>query len=216
MLTFYFRYDKLLTTLETGKFVTGRDKKWWILLYWAYYSIMADTRLTKVGFVRATYLCLLAIFQPEKLVKEENKDNKEQKNFPQPPPPSERRAFVIRQAFWSSLLLIIASGAFGYIVGHVIDKWLGFVPKIVITSLQIIGAMLLLWGTLFVRGWEIQSFGGVTLFERVNKWIYRTLCCTGTIIIISSLALSSCSQQDRHDDSPVTYESAKKTLSVGR
>ncbi len=152
---------------------------------------MADTRLTKVSFVRATYLCLLAIFRSEKLLKEEEKDNEERKNFSQPPPPSEQRAFVIRRAFWSSLLLIIASAAIGYIVGQVIDKLLGSVPKIVITSFQITGAILLLWGTLFVRGWEIQSYGGVTLSERVNKWIYRALCCIGTTIIICSLVLSS-------------------------
>ncbi len=152
---------------------------------------MADTRLTKVSFVRATYLCLLAIFRPAKLVTEEEKDTEERKKFSQPPPPSEQRAFVIRRAFWSSLLLMIASVAIGYIVGQVTDKLLGSVPKIVITSLQITGAILLLWGTLFVRGWEIQSYGGVTLSERANKWIYRALYCIGTTIIICSLVLSS-------------------------
>ena len=152
---------------------------------------MADTRLTKVSFVRATYLCLLAVFRPEKLVKEEEKDNEERKNFSPPLAPPEQRAFVIRRAFWSSLLLMIASTAIGYIVGQVIDKLLGSVPKILITSLQITGAMLLLGGTLFVRGWEIQSYGGVTLSERVNKWIYRALYCIGTTIIICSLVLSS-------------------------
>jgi len=152
---------------------------------------MADTRLTKVTFIRATYLCLLAIFRPEELVKKEEKDNEERKNFSQPPPPPEQRAFVIRRAFWTSLLLMVASVAIGYIVGQVIDKLLGSVPKIIITSFQMTGAMLLLWGTLFVRGWEIQSYGGVTLSERVNKWIYRALYCIGTTIIICSLGLSS-------------------------
>ncbi len=152
---------------------------------------MADTRLTKVCFVRATYLCLLAIFRPEKLVKEEEKDNEARKNFLPPLATPEQRAFVISRAFWSSLLLMITSLAIGYIVGRVIDKLLGSVPKILITSLQIIGAMILLWGTLFVRGWEIQSYGGVTLSERVNRWIYRALYCIGTAIIICSLVLSS-------------------------
>jgi hypothetical protein len=152
---------------------------------------MADTRLTKVNLVRATYLCLLAIFRPGKLVKEEQNDNEERKNFSQPPPPPEQRAFVVCRAFWCSLLLMIASVAIGYILGEVIDKLLGSVPKTVIRSLQITGAMLLLWGTLFVRGWEIQSYGGVTLSERVNKWIYRALYCIGTTIIVCSLVLSS-------------------------
>jgi hypothetical protein len=60
---------------------------------------MADIRLTKVSFVRALYLCFLAIFLPAKLVKEEEKDAEERKDFP-PPPPPEQRAFVISRAFW--------------------------------------------------------------------------------------------------------------------
>jgi len=152
---------------------------------------MADTRLTKVSFVRATYLCLVAIFRPAQLVKEEEKDNEERKNFLPPLATPEQRPFVINRAFWSSLLLMIASAAIGYIVGQVIDKLLGSLPKIVITLFQITGAMLLLWGTLFVRGWEIQSYCGVTLSERVNRWIYRALYCIGTSIIVCSLVLSS-------------------------
>jgi len=152
---------------------------------------MADTRLTKVSFVRATYLCLLVIFRPEKLVKEEEKDSEERKKFSQPLPPPQQRALVIRRAFWTSLLLMIASASIGYIIGQVINGFVGSVPKILITSFQVTGALLLLWGTLFVRGWEIQSYGGVTLSERANRWIYRALYCIGTTIIICSLTLSS-------------------------
>jgi len=129
---------------------------------------MADTRLTKVSFTRATYLCLLAIFRPETLAKESEKDNEKRKKF-----------------------LMIASASIGFIIGQVIDGLFGSMHTIVITSFQITGALLLLWGTLFVRGWEIQSYGGVTLAERVNKWIYRSLYCIGTTIIICSLVLSS-------------------------
>lgn len=152
---------------------------------------MADTRLTKVSFVRATYLCLLVIFRSEKLVKEEEKDSEERKNFSQPSPSPQQRALVIRRAFWASLFLMIVSASIGYIIGLVINEFVGSVPKILITSFQITGALLLLWGTLFVRGWEIQSYGGVTLSERVNRWIYRALYCIGTTIIIFSLVLSS-------------------------
>ncbi len=150
---------------------------------------MADKRLTKVGFVRAIYLSFLAIFLPAKLVKEEEKDAEERKEFP-PSPPPEQRAFVISRAFWFSLLLMIAFAAIGYICGQVINKFLGSVPVIVITLFQITGAMFLLWGTLFVRGWEIQSHGGVTLSERVNQWIYRALYCIGTSAIVCSLFLN--------------------------
>ena len=48
----------------------------------------------------------------------------------------------------------------------------------------------MLWGTLFVRGWEIQTYSGVTLVERVNRWLYRALYCSGTALIVASLPLS--------------------------
>jgi hypothetical protein len=150
---------------------------------------MADTRLTKVSFVRAIYLCFLVIFLPAKLAKEEEKDEEDRKKLPQPVPPPEQRAFIIRRAFWTSLLLMIASAAIGYIGGQVINELLCSVPMIIITLFQITGALLLLWGTLFVRGWEIQSYGGVTLSERANKWIYRALYCIGTSVVICSLVL---------------------------
>ena len=57
----------------------------------------------------------------------------------------------------------------------------------IVSFLQIGGACLLLWGTLFVRGWDIQTYFDVTLTERFNRWIYRTLCLVGTSLIICSL-----------------------------
>ena len=50
------------------------------------------------------------------------------------------------------------------------------------------GAGLLLWGTLFVRGYDIQTYGGVTLTERVNQWVYRTMYCAGTALLVCSVA----------------------------
>ena len=43
-------------------------------------------------------------------------------------------------------------------------------------------------GTLFVRGWEIQTWTGDSLIEHVNQRIYRSLYCIGTCVIVFSLA----------------------------
>ena len=153
---------------------------------------MADTRLTEIRLCRKAYLCLLALFFPDELVKEEKEDNEKRKNFPQPPPPQEHSAFTIRRAFWSSFFLVITFGIIGYVIGYLWDLLTGCVNLFTITVLQIIGALVLLWGTLFVRGWEIQTIGGVELTERVNKWLFRSMYCFGTGIIVCSLALSSC------------------------
>jgi len=152
---------------------------------------MADTRLTKVGFLRALLFCAFGVFAPQKLVEAEGADEEVRKRFPQPPPPAEARAFKVRRAFWASLGLVLCSIAVGYAAGKVVAVITGPVTSTLVGTLQIVGATLLLWGTLFVRGWDIQTFGGVTLTERVNQWIYRSLYCFGTAVIVGSLALTA-------------------------
>lgn len=151
---------------------------------------MADTRLTKINFRRKIYLVVIALVAPiNKFIREQEEDERERKNFPQPPPPREHNIIIVRRAFWSSLLLVIFSSLLGYGAGFIANYFLGYIEKIIINIFQIIGASLLLWATLFVRGWDIQTFGGVTLAERVNRWIFRALYCVGTALIVSSFAL---------------------------
>jgi hypothetical protein len=150
---------------------------------------MADTRSTQIGFFYKVYLCLLAILNPKQLLVEEKKDNDKRESFSEHDV-KEPPACIVNQAFWSSLWLIIIFGFIG-IIGGILLNWKFSKPtSIILVSLQTIGASLLLWGTLFVRGWQIQTYCGVTLSERVNLWLYRSLYCIGTSIIISSIAWS--------------------------
>ena len=82
----------------------------------------------------------------------------------------------VRQGLFESLIWVIASGTIGYVFGIVLCK--------------VVGAMLLLWATLAVRGWQIQTFSGTTLTERVNQWIYRFLYCLGTALVVLTLGWS--------------------------
>lgn len=68
------------------------------------------------------------------------------------------------------------------------------VPDVAVNVLQVMGTSLLLWGTLFVRGWEIQTYSGVSFTERVNQWLYRFLYCIGTAALLCSLALTPCAK----------------------
>lgn len=150
---------------------------------------MADTRLTKIGFFRAVQLSAFGMFCPAKLVEAEHADEEARRSLPQPPPPEELRAFKVRRAVWVSLIWVLGSIAAGYIGGKMLGTLCGPAAAMLVAGLQIVGATLVLWATLFVRGWEIQSFGGVTLTERVNRWIYRFLYCLGTAAVVASLAL---------------------------
>jgi hypothetical protein len=151
---------------------------------------MADTRLTRIGFARTLQLCGFGAFCPKRLIEAEHADEEARKRLPQPPPPEEPRAFKLRRALWASLVWVLCSVAAGYIAGRLLSTVTGAATGRLVGGLQIVGGTILLWATLFVRGWEIQSWGGVTLTERVNRWIYRFLYCLGTAAIVASLALS--------------------------
>ena len=152
---------------------------------------MADTRPTPVTFRRALYLCLLGAFVPDRLTAEQDKDNEARKSFTDRPP-SEPAARVVRRAFWSSLALVLLASGAGYAVGWMLTVVVACTTSNVIMAVQVAGAALLLWGTLFVRGWQIQTYSGVTLVERVNRWLFVAMYCFGTALIVGSLALSPC------------------------
>lgn len=146
---------------------------------------MGQKKPTKVSFIQAARYCFAAIFYPKILVELEKDDCillESQEND------SEHRAVKVHKAFRSSFILIISFSVLGVLIGSILQYVYGAPSKYSINLLQIIGAGLLLWGTLFVRGFEIQSYVSVTLSERVNQWLYRALYCIGTTIIICSLS----------------------------
>lgn len=155
---------------------------------------MSYARPTSITFVRAAKLCVLVVISPTKFLAAQEADNrllKEQNEGTTPEP----GAFVIRRAFFMSALLVVASGILGYLGSLVAGKaGVCATPRLVMW-LQVFGACLLLWGTLFIRGWDIQTYSGHTLTERVNQWIYRSLYCAGTAIIVLSVVWASCAMQ---------------------
>jgi hypothetical protein len=149
---------------------------------------MADTRPTKISFIRMVRLCVLAVLAPDKLQAEEVRETEDRAKLV-PPPPSRHPAHKIQGAFWNSLLAVIVSAASGYAAAWIWNFWTGGVSLRCFSVLQVLGAGALLWGTLFVSGWDIQTFGGVTLTERINRSIYRALYCVGTAILVLSAAI---------------------------
>jgi hypothetical protein len=70
----------------------------------------------------------------------------------------------------------------------VLSRYVGKSSSIWTTILQLTSATLILTATLAVLAWEIQSYVGQTLPEKVNRWLYRTLYVVGTYLFIVSLA----------------------------
>jgi hypothetical protein len=169
---------------ETGVVLTSQ-----INLMNARGATMADTRLKKIGPLRALQLCAYGAFFPKKLVRAEGNDEEARRHLPQASPPELPRAFKVTRGLWASLAWVIGAIAVGYLMGKALGMVSGPAPTRLVATLQVFGATVVLWATLFVRGWDIQSFGGVTLTERVNRWIYRLLYCLGTAAVVASLAL---------------------------
>lgn len=152
---------------------------------------MADTRPTPISFLGAARLCFLLLFAPKKLIAEQDEDAKARNNYTTQIK-HENRTYIVRRAFLYSLVLVVFSGTTGAAAGFLLGTWLGCATTKLIAWLQIFGACLLLWGTLFIRGWEIQTHCGVTLVERVNQWLYRFLYCIGTTVLVCSLVWPQC------------------------
>lgn len=76
-----------------------------------------------------------------------------------------------------------AEADFDRLVQRGLVKWVGYAlyPRWQL-FLQAMSAAILLWGTVFVRGWDIQSYGGATLTERVNRTLYLILYVSGTTL----------------------------------
>jgi len=152
---------------------------------------MADTRPTPLSFFSALKLCVLLLFSPSRFKKIERADQEARNNYSEQAEPL-HRADIVRAAFFKSFALVLGFSTLGYSFGTLMQL-LGrcATPETVVLS-QIIGAGLLLWGTLFVRGWDILSFSGVQFSERVNQWLYRTLYCIGTAVFVYSLSFPQC------------------------
>lgn len=155
---------------------------------------MADTRPSRISFMRAAHLCVLLLFAPDRFIEAElsERQHNAARGSNDARGKSGHGAYVVRRAFFASLVLVLVSAA----VGAFAAKFMSILGRCstpeTSTWLQIAGASLLLWGTLFVRGWEIQTYGGVALTERVNQWLYRALYCAGTSVIVYSLVFVSC------------------------
>lgn len=92
------------------------------------------------------------------------------------------RAALVRRAFWRSAMLVAAAFAVGALLAKALDATeYGLIPVWQL-RLQAMSAAILLWGTVFVRGWDIQTYGGVTLTERANRTLYLVLYVTGTAL----------------------------------
>ena len=100
------------------------------------------------------------------------------------------RTKKIRSAIFGSVWSTGVAVILGLLTGYLIDRVAGKPSVAVLSSLQIVAAGIILVATLAFLGWEIQSFKGQTLPEKVNRWLFRTLYWLGTFLFVVSLGWS--------------------------
>lgn len=94
----------------------------------------------------------------------------------------EKRTAAIRKSLRASGLLVLLSAVAAGTLGWYLHKAVGVLPSLLNTVLQSLGAGCILWATIWELGWNIRSFGGESLPERVHYWVFRALCVCGTFL----------------------------------
>jgi|ERR1043166_7917925 ABC-type dipeptide/oligopeptide/nickel transport system permease subunit len=87
-------------------------------------------------------------------------------------------------AFFSTVIAVVA----GVVAGTTLGAITGTPSNVTVAILQVIGAAIILVATLAFLGWEIQSYKGQTLPEKVNRWLFRAQYWLGTFIFVLSVA----------------------------
>lgn len=144
-------------------------------------SILDDKKPTEVSWARMLYLSFLLLKDPDQFEIEEIIDN-ERIGYRGSSTKS-GRVQKIRKGLKESLkyfaIVFFVSSAAGYLVFIYLELDPAFSTFFVVG-----GSMVLLWATFAVRGWDIQSNDGITLGERANMWIFRSLYAFGTALIV--------------------------------
>jgi hypothetical protein len=102
-----------------------------------------------------------------------------------------KNAQIIQRAFLLSCLWTGGAILAGYFLGRGLKCSLGSANASLATLFQVVSAAAVLIATLAVRGWEIQSYAGTTLPERVNQWLARALFVFGTFFFSLFLGWAS-------------------------
>ena len=136
---------------------------------------------------RIVRLCWLAVFDPDGFVRIEAEDSVTQNAQERSPEP--RKIDLVRQGLWNSFIWTVSALLVGSLIGLGAVQFAA--PKLVVGLLGGLGALVLLWAILGVRGWEIQSLRGQSLSERVNRWLYRFLSWVGTALLAAAAVMGT-------------------------
>jgi hypothetical protein len=101
-----------------------------------------------------------------------------------------KRSGVVRQALFFAARLVVFSSLAGFAIGWLFHRYLGSIPPLLNSVLQVTGAGTLLWATIWQLGADVRTMGGESLVERVHSWLFRGLYILGTVLFFVAYAWS--------------------------
>lgn len=137
--------------------------------------------------VQILRLCWLALFDPEEFSRLEKEDGQLQHAHGRGAEP--RKIDLVREGLWQAFLLTFTALLFGSLLGLGVAQLAA--SKVAVGLLGGLGALILLWALLGVRGWEIQTIRGTSLSEKVNRWLYRSLSWVGTALLAAAAVIGA-------------------------
>jgi hypothetical protein len=93
------------------------------------------------------------------------------------------RAVHIAASLRSAAIVVGVTALVGAGAGYTLGRLLGNMLWLIQLA-QFAGAALILWATIWELGWNVRSFGGDTLPERVHQYLFRVLYAVGTFLFI--------------------------------
>ncbi|MGX7873224.1 hypothetical protein ACVDG5_010905 [Mesorhizobium sp. ORM6] len=142
---------------------------------------MASTTPTAASPWRIVKLSWLAIFAPARFEELEQQDNVIRNSDKVPSKPA--GIWSVRRAFGYSFAWGVSAAFVGAIFGSATRYF--FQPgTFALATAASLGTAILLWATLALKGWQIQTWSGVSLTERVNAWWFRGLYWIGTMLVV--------------------------------
>ena len=93
----------------------------------------------------------------------------------------------IYRALAISFALVAAVSAVTWWLGGYLYAMRGPCTQKVYALLQCGGVGILLWATLAKQGWNIQTWGGESVGEKVDQWVFRVLCVVGSFLLVLSV-----------------------------
>ncbi len=141
---------------------------------------MTSPKPTPLSLVQKARLVWLMAVSPEKFIQEEIEDNVRLNGGG--PRQGSDSIHKVRKDYSSAFLWAVSAMVAGGLSGWALGQLSG-ASNFWDIAVSLAGGAILLWASLALQGWNIQTWDGVTLSERLNQWVFRTLYFIGTTLI---------------------------------